>query len=153
MRQMGKPGRGPGSGKRDQETGNIYPGAESKWPGPRISKWPQKLAPVEISNKLLHSRQAMEGIYGESLKGLLQINPVELLPDASTDEALVAYDQLLDVVKQASRKAVGAEHLGAGISKLGPYSIRLAQSTRGLADTIELNTATSLSTKLSPRKG
>ncbi len=103
--------------------------------------------------KLLHSSQAMEGKYGEPLKGLLQINPVELLPGASTEEALVAYVQLLDVVKQASRKAVGAEHLAAGIRKLGPHSIRLAQSTRALADTIELNAAIGQSTKLSPRKG
>jgi len=108
---------------------------------------------MEISKKLLHSSQAMKGRYGESLKGLLQINPVELLPEVSTDEALVAYDQLIEVVKQASRKAVGAEHLSAAIGKLGQHSIRLARSAPSLADTIELPTAADKSANLSLRKG
>ncbi|UFZ05534.1 hypothetical protein LQG66_04235 [Bradyrhizobium ontarionense] len=83
----------------------------------------------------------MQGKHAHLLKEILQINPVERLSDADKDEALIAYDQLIDVIKQASRKGASSEALSAGIRKLGPFSTRLALSTDALTDDLELNAA------------
>ena len=86
-----------------------------------------------LREELRKNREAFEGAYGSELDSLLGLSREEIdrvTPDA-TD--LEIYDQLITVVKEASRTNVSQAELKARIQELGDVAVSIARKAQPLA--------------------
>jgi len=88
---------------------------------------------AELRLIIRRNREAFEGEYGEQIKALLGLSRDQI--DAITPDAtdLAVYDQLMEVVKDASRKNLSAAQLRARIKALGTVAVAIAKKAGVLA--------------------
>lgn len=86
-----------------------------------------------LRNSLKKNREAFEGKYAEQLNGLLGLSREEI--DAITPDVtdLQIYDQLITVVKEASRANVTQAQLRSQINALGETAVVVAKKVVSLA--------------------
>ena len=79
------------------------------------------------------NRRAFEGQYKEELNGLMGLSKAEV--DAVTPDGadLLAYDQLITVVKEATEANLAQAELKEQIEELGHIAIEIAQKVPALA--------------------
>jgi hypothetical protein len=79
------------------------------------------------------NREAFEGEYGEQIKALLGLSrdQIDAITPDTTD--LAVYDQLIEVVKDASRKNLSAAQLRGRIKALGTVAVAIAKQAGVLA--------------------
>lgn len=82
---------------------------------------------------LKRNREAFEGEYADEINGLLALSKKQI--DAITPDAtdLAVYDQLVTVVKEASRANLTQAQLKAEIVKLGSTALEVAKMVKPLA--------------------
>lgn len=87
-----------------------------------------------LREKMEENRQAFEGQYKDELNGLMGLSKVEI--DAITPDStdLLIYDQLVTVVKEASRANLGQAELKSRIEELGDVAVEIAKKVFGLKD-------------------
>lgn len=86
-----------------------------------------------LREKMAENRQAFEGEYKDQLNDLMGLSRAEvdqITPD-TTD--LELYDQLITVVKEASRVNLAQAQLKQQIEALGEVAVRIAQKVPSLA--------------------
>jgi hypothetical protein len=81
----------------------------------------------------LRNRQAFEGTFATEIEGLLGLSRAEI--DAITPDGtdLAVYADLIEVVKDASRKNLSQADLKRRIRALGEVSVRIANKVGPLA--------------------
>ena len=87
----------------------------------------------DLKETLKKGREAFEGSYSEELNDLMGLSQEEIdriTPD-TTD--LQVYDQLITVVKEASRVNLEQAELKNRITRLGSVAVRVAKLVPGLA--------------------
>jgi hypothetical protein len=86
-----------------------------------------------LRDRMKKNREAFEGKYGEQLNELLGLSREEI--DAITPGVtdLEIYDQLITVVKEASRANLRQATLKAQIEALGGVAVEIAKKTGSLA--------------------
>lgn len=86
-----------------------------------------------LRSSLKKNREAFEGKYAEQLEGLLGLSREEI--DAITPDVtdLQIYDQLITVVKEASRANVTQAQLRSQIIALGETAVVVAKKVVSLA--------------------
>jgi len=79
------------------------------------------------------NREAFEGTYADEIDGLLGLSRDEI--DAITPDAtdLAVYDQLIEVVKDASRKNLSQAELKRRVKALGAVAVEIARKAGPLA--------------------
>jgi len=85
-----------------------------------------------LRQKMIENRQAFEGEYKDQLTNLMGLSKTEIdkiTPD-STD--LEVYDQLITVVKEASRINLAQADLQSRIEELGDTAIKIAERVPSL---------------------
>lgn len=87
----------------------------------------------DLRNDLDAGREAFEGEYAQELGELIGLSREEI--DAITPDGvdLLVYDQLMAVVRQASRHNVSQAQLAANIRSLGEVAVSIAKKSAGLA--------------------
>lgn len=90
----------------------------------------------ELQAIIRKNRQAFEGEYGEQVQELLALSrdDIDKITPDGTD--LAVYDQLIEVVKEASRKNLSQAQLRARIRELGDIATRIAKKVSGLASLV-----------------
>jgi hypothetical protein len=88
---------------------------------------------AELRLIIRRNREAFEGEYGPQITALLGLSREQL--DAITPDTtdLAVYDQLVEVVKDASRKNLSAAQLRARIKALGGVAVAIAKQAGVLA--------------------
>ena len=88
---------------------------------------------AELRLVIKRNREAFEGAYGDELKALLGLSreQIDALTPDGTD--LAVYDQLIDVVKTASRKNLSTAQLRARVKALGQVALTIAKAAGILA--------------------
>jgi len=87
---------------------------------------------ARLRQKMIENRQAFEGEYKDQLTDLMGLSKTEIgeiTPD-STD--LEVYDQLITVVKEASRINLAQADLQSRIEELGDTAIKIAERVPSL---------------------
>ncbi|MFT7387211.1 MAG: ClpP class serine protease [Candidatus Endobugula sp.] len=85
-----------------------------------------------LRQKMIENREAFEGEYKDQLTNLMGLSKTEIdkiTPD-STD--LEVYDQLITVVKEASRINLAQAELQSRIEELGDTAIKIAERVPSL---------------------
>lgn len=87
----------------------------------------------DLRNDLEAGRKAFEGEYAQELSELMGLSREEI--DAITPDGvdLLVYDQLMAVVRQASRHNVSQAQLTANIRSLGEVAVSIAKKSARLA--------------------
>jgi hypothetical protein len=87
----------------------------------------------ELQAIIRKNRAAFEGEYGAQVQELLALSRDDI--DAITPDGadLAVYDQLIEVVKGASRKNISQAQLRARIRELGDVAVTIAKRVGGLA--------------------
>jgi hypothetical protein len=85
-----------------------------------------------LRKKMLENREAFEGQYKIELDALMGLSKTEI--DAITPDTtdMEVYDQLITVVKEASRVNLAQAELKARIEELGDVAVKIAQKVPGL---------------------
>jgi Glu-tRNA(Gln) amidotransferase subunit E-like FAD-binding protein len=86
-----------------------------------------------LREKMAENRQAFEGLYKDELNGLMGLSRAEI--DAITPDLtdLEIYDQLITVVKEASRMNLAQAELKSRIEELGEVAVAIARKVPTLA--------------------
>ncbi|MBL4762058.1 MAG: hypothetical protein JKY93_05085 [Gammaproteobacteria bacterium] len=87
----------------------------------------------KLREKMAENREAFEGRYKDEINGLMGLSKSEIdeiTPDL-TD--LEAYDNLITVVKEASRQNLEQAQLKARIEALGATAVKIARKVPELA--------------------
>lgn len=87
----------------------------------------------ELREIIRRNRKAFEGEYAEEVEGLLGLSRAEI--DAISPDAtdLAVYDQLVEVVKDASRKNLAQAELKRRVEALGSIAVEIARKVGPLA--------------------
>jgi hypothetical protein len=86
-----------------------------------------------LREKMIENREAFEGQYKNEINGLMGLSKSEI--DAITPDVtdLEIYDQLISVVKEASRVNLAQAQLKARIEELGNVAVEIAKKVPSLA--------------------
>jgi len=86
-----------------------------------------------LREKMAENRQAFEGLYKDELNGLMGLSRAEI--DAITPDLtdMEIYDQLITVVKEASRMNLAQAELKSRIEELGEVAVAIARKVPTLA--------------------
>jgi len=86
-----------------------------------------------LREKMAENREAFEGQYKDQLNGLMGLSKAEI--DSITPDLtdLEIYDQLITVVKEASRVNLAQAELKSHIEELGEIAIKIAEKVPALA--------------------
>jgi len=86
-----------------------------------------------LREKMAENREAFEGQYKDQLNGLMGLSKAEI--DSITPDLtdLEIYDQLITVVKEASRVNLAQAELKSHIEELGEIAIKIANKVPTLA--------------------
>jgi len=87
----------------------------------------------QLREKMAENRQAFEGEYGQQLKDLMGLSKseVEIITPGVAD--METYDELITVVKEASKLNVSQAILKQRIEELGEVALRIAAKVPSLA--------------------
>ena len=85
-----------------------------------------------LRQRVQENRQAFEGQYKEQINALMGLSKTEI--DAITPDTtdLQIYDQLITVVKEASRANLAQAELKSRIEELGEVAIKIAEKVPSL---------------------
>ena len=86
-----------------------------------------------LEKKMQENREAFEGQYGEQLNGLLGLSKDEIDAVTPDNTDLLVYEQLITIVREASRVNVAQAQLKENIEHLGDVAIQIAKRVRSLA--------------------
>ena len=88
----------------------------------------------KLREKMLENRKAFEGQYKDELNSLMGLSKTEI--DAITPDTtdMEIYDQLITVVKEASRVNLAQAEFKARIEELGEVAVKIATKIPKLAD-------------------
>ena len=86
-----------------------------------------------LREKMIENREAFEGQYKNEINGLMGLSKSEI--DAITPDVtdLEIYDQVISVVKEASRVNLAQAQLKARIEELGNVAVEIAKKVPSLA--------------------
>ena len=86
-----------------------------------------------LREKMEENREAFEGQYKEELNHLMGLSrsEIDLITPDLTD--LQIYDQLITIVKEASRVNLAQQELKSRIEELGEVAIKIAKKVPSLA--------------------
>jgi len=87
----------------------------------------------KLREKMAENRKAFEGEYKNELNELMGLSKIEI--DAITPDStdMEIYDQLITLVKEASRVNLSQAQLKKRIEELGDVAVRIAQKVPSLA--------------------
>jgi len=87
----------------------------------------------KLREKMAENRKAFEGEYKNELNELMGLSKTEI--DAITPDStdMEIYDQLITVVKEASRVNLSQAQLKQRIEELGDVAVRISQKVPSLA--------------------
>ena len=86
-----------------------------------------------VRTALDNADEAFRGEYAEEMEGLLGLSREEIDAISPGDVDLKAYDQLMAVVREASRTNVAQAELKNRIQKLGEVAVSIARKVPKLA--------------------
>ncbi|MCW8826477.1 MAG: hypothetical protein OQK78_08640 [Gammaproteobacteria bacterium] len=86
-----------------------------------------------LEGKIAKNREEFEGLYKSELNELMGLSKdeIELVTPGLTDMQI--YDQLIIVVKEASRANIEQTQLVKSIQELGEVAVKIAKKVPGLA--------------------
>lgn len=87
----------------------------------------------DLSNDLKAGREAFEGKYGAEVNELMGLSRDEIDKITPDGTDLQVYDQLVAVVKQASRHNISQAELTKNIKALGEIAVSIARKSAKLA--------------------
>jgi hypothetical protein len=87
----------------------------------------------DLENDLRAGRAAFEGKYASQIKELMGLSREEIDAIAPDNSDLLMYDQLIAVVKQASKHNISQAALANNIKALGDVAVSIARKSAQLA--------------------
>ena len=86
-----------------------------------------------LREKMAENRQAFEGEYKDQINGLMGLSKTEIDSITPDTTDLETYDQLITVVKEASRVNLAQAQLKERIEELGEVATKIARKVPSLA--------------------
>jgi hypothetical protein len=86
-----------------------------------------------LREKMAENRQAFEGVYKDQINGLMGLSKTEIDSITPDTADLEIYDQLITVVKEASRVNLAQAQLKERIEELGEVAVKIAGKVPSLA--------------------
>jgi len=87
----------------------------------------------KLREKMAENRQAFEGEYKDEINGLMGLSKSEINSITPDTTDLETYDQLITVVKEASRMNLAQAQLKDRIEELGEVAVKIARKVPTLA--------------------
>lgn len=87
----------------------------------------------KLREKMAENRQAFEGEYGEQLTDLMGLSKSQVDAITADTTDMQVYDQLITVVKEASRVNLAQAELKQRIEELGAVAVEIAKKVPSLA--------------------
>jgi hypothetical protein len=86
-----------------------------------------------LKASLKRNQEAFEGLYADQLSELLGLSAEELAEVAPDTTDQKTYNDMISVVKEASRKNIAQAELKSQIESLGAVAINIAKKVQGFA--------------------
>lgn len=86
-----------------------------------------------LREKMAENRQAFEGEYKDQINGLMGLSKTEIDSITPDTADLEIYDQLITVVKEASRVNLAQAQLKERIEELGEVAVKITRKVPSLA--------------------
>jgi len=87
----------------------------------------------KLKEKMAENRQAFEGEYKDQINDLMGLSKVEVDSITPDNTDMEIYDQLITVVKEASRVNLSQAQLKQRIKELGEVALKIAKKVPSLA--------------------
>ena len=87
----------------------------------------------KLKEKMAENREAFEGGYKEQLNDLMGLSKSEVDEVTPDNTDMEIYDQLITVVKEASRVNLSQAQLKQRIEELGAIAVRIAEKVPSIA--------------------
>ena len=87
----------------------------------------------KLREKMAEDRQAFEGEYKDQINGLMGLSKTEIDSITPDTTDLETYDQLITIVKEASRANLTQAQLIERIEDLGVIAVKIAKKVPALA--------------------
>ncbi len=87
----------------------------------------------KLREKMAENRQAFEGEYKDQLNDLMGLSKSEIDAITPDNTDMEIYDQLITVVKEASRVNLSQAQLKQRIEELGTIAVKIAEKVPSLA--------------------
>lgn len=87
----------------------------------------------KLKEKMAENRQAFEGEYKDQINDLMGLSKVEIDSITPDNTDMEIYDQLITVVKEASRVNLSQAQLKKRIEELGEIALRIAEKVPSLS--------------------
>jgi len=87
----------------------------------------------KLKEKMAENRQAFEGEYKDQINDLMGLSKVEVDSITPDNTDMEIYDQLITVVKEASRVNLSQAQLKQRIEELGEVALKIAKKVPSLA--------------------
>ena len=87
----------------------------------------------KLREKMAENRKAFEGEYKDQINGLMGLSKAEIDAITNDNSDMEIYDQLITVVKEASRVNLSQAQLKQRIEELGAVALKIAEKVPSLA--------------------
>ncbi|MCL1036200.1 hypothetical protein L2750_03385 [Shewanella submarina] len=87
---------------------------------------------ILLQSKIAENRQSFEGLYRDKIESLMALSKAEIDSIVPGGADVAAYDNLITVVKEASRANIEQAELKARIEELGDVAVKIASKVPGL---------------------